>query len=119
VANPVSALKSGSVGNVFWLITIAVDLNAAYDCIKASSETNLTEDLKKIDVPTLIVHGDDDQLVPTRAGGRAQPDHDGVGGGARVSLGGGNDCLAHLVLCESLQEALAKGDRGHDTHDAA
>ena len=37
---------------------------AAYFCIKAFSETDLTEDLKKIDVPTLILHGDDDQIVP-------------------------------------------------------
>ena len=39
-------------------------LNAAYDCIKAFSETEMTEDLKKFDVPTLILHGDDDQIVP-------------------------------------------------------
>jgi non-heme chloroperoxidase len=38
--------------------------NAAYECIKVFSETDLTEDLKKIDVPTLILHGDDDQIVP-------------------------------------------------------
>ena len=37
---------------------------AAYGCIKAFSETDFTEDLKKIDVPTLIIHGDDDQIVP-------------------------------------------------------
>jgi non-heme chloroperoxidase len=37
---------------------------SAYDCIKAFSETDFTEDLKRIDVPTLIVHGDDDQVVP-------------------------------------------------------
>jgi len=37
---------------------------AAYFCIKAFSETDMTEDLKKIDVPTLILHGDDDQIVP-------------------------------------------------------
>jgi non-heme chloroperoxidase len=37
---------------------------AVYDCIKAFSETDFTEDLKKIDVPTLILHGDDDQIVP-------------------------------------------------------
>ena len=35
-----------------------------YECIKAFSETDFTEDLKKVDVPTLIVHGDDDQIVP-------------------------------------------------------
>jgi non-heme chloroperoxidase len=40
---------------------------AAYFCIKAFSETDLTEDLKKFDVPTLIIHGDDDQIVPIGA----------------------------------------------------
>ena len=40
---------------------------AAYFCIKAFSETDLTEDLKKFDVPTLILHGDDDQIVPIGA----------------------------------------------------
>jgi len=37
---------------------------AVYDCVKAFSETDFTEDLKKFDVPTLIMHGDDDQIVP-------------------------------------------------------
>ena len=40
---------------------------AAYDCIKVFSETDFTEDLKKFDVPTLILHGDDDQIVPIGA----------------------------------------------------
>ena len=40
---------------------------SAYDCIKAFSETDFTEDLKKFDVPTLILHGDDDQIVPIGA----------------------------------------------------
>jgi non-heme chloroperoxidase len=39
-------------------------LKSQYDCIKAFSETDFTEDLKKFDVPTLIIHGDDDQIVP-------------------------------------------------------
>jgi non-heme chloroperoxidase len=43
---------------------MTVGLKGAYDCIKAFSETDLTEDLKKIDIPTLIAHGDDDQIVP-------------------------------------------------------
>ncbi len=38
--------------------------NGAYDCIKVFSETDVTEELKKFDVPTLILHGDDDQIVP-------------------------------------------------------
>ncbi len=48
----------------FWLQIMQVGLKGAYDCIKAFSETDFTEDLKRIDVPTLIIHGDDDQIVP-------------------------------------------------------
>ncbi|MER7202042.1 alpha/beta hydrolase [Streptomyces sp. CB01635] len=53
----------------FWLWGMTVGIKAAYDCVKAFSETDTTEDLKKIDVPTLIVHGDDDQIVPIVASG--------------------------------------------------
>ena len=42
---------------------------AAYDCIKAFSESEFTDDLKKVDVPTLVIHGDDDQIVPITVGG--------------------------------------------------
>ena len=48
-----------------------VGLKGALDCIKAFSETDFTEDLKRIDVPTLFVHGDDDQIVPIDAASRA------------------------------------------------
>jgi non-heme chloroperoxidase len=48
----------------FWLHGMMAGFPAAYFCIKAFSETDFTEDLKKIDVPTLILHGDDDQIVP-------------------------------------------------------
>lgn len=48
----------------FWLQCSMAGLPAAYECIKAFSETDFTEDLKKFDVPTLILHGDDDQVVP-------------------------------------------------------
>jgi non-heme chloroperoxidase len=51
----------------FWLWSMQVGLKGAYDCIKAFSETDLTEDLQRVDVPTLIVHGDDDQIVPIKA----------------------------------------------------
>ncbi len=50
--------------DTFWLQGMLAGFNAAYDCIKVFSETDQTEDLKKFDVPTLIVHGDDDQIVP-------------------------------------------------------
>jgi pimeloyl-ACP methyl ester carboxylesterase len=48
----------------FWLQGIMTGFLIAYFCIKAFSETDFTDDLKKIDVPTLILHGDDDQIVP-------------------------------------------------------
>jgi non-heme chloroperoxidase len=48
----------------FWQQSMTCGLKGAYDCIKAFSETDLTMDLEAIDVPTLIIHGDDDQIVP-------------------------------------------------------
>ena len=51
----------------WWLQGMMSGHKNAYDCIKAFSETDFTEDLKKIDVPTLIIHGDDDQIVPIGA----------------------------------------------------
>jgi non-heme chloroperoxidase len=54
----------------FWLRGMLAGFPAAYFCIKAFSETDLTEDLKRIDVPTLIIHGDDDQIVPIAASAR-------------------------------------------------
>ena len=51
----------------FWLQGMLCGFPGAYDCIKAFSETDFTEDLKKFDVPTLILHGDDDQIVPIGA----------------------------------------------------
>ena len=51
----------------FWLQGMIAGFNAVFDCIKAFSETDFTEDLKKFDVPTLILHGDDDQIVPIGA----------------------------------------------------
>jgi non-heme chloroperoxidase len=55
---------SEGVRNSFWRQGMMTGLAACYFCIKAFSETDFTEDLKKIDVPTLILHGDDDQIVP-------------------------------------------------------
>jgi non-heme chloroperoxidase len=62
--NRAGAKVSQGVRDSFWLQGMMAGMPAAYDCIKAFSETDLTEDLKKFDVPTLILHGDDDQIVP-------------------------------------------------------
>ena len=63
-ANRPGAKVSDGLRHSFWLQGMLCGHNAAYDCIKAFSETDFTEDLKKFDVPTLILHGDDDQIVP-------------------------------------------------------
>jgi non-heme chloroperoxidase len=63
-ANRTGAKVSQGLRDSFWLQGMLCGLKAAYDCIKAFSETDFTEDLKKFDVPTLILHGDDDQIVP-------------------------------------------------------
>jgi non-heme chloroperoxidase len=54
----------------FWLWSMQAGLKNAYDCIEAFSETDFTEDLKKIDVPTLVLHGEDDQIVPVNDSAR-------------------------------------------------
>jgi non-heme chloroperoxidase len=65
--NRPGAKVSEGLRESFRLQGIMCGLPAAYECVKAFSETDLTEDLKKIDVPTLILHGDDDQIVPIGA----------------------------------------------------
>src|SRR3989449_1344435 len=62
--NRTGAKASEGVRESFWLQGMMAGFPACYFCIKAFSETDQTEDLKKIDVPTLIIHGDDDQIVP-------------------------------------------------------
>ena len=66
-ANRPNSKVSQGLRDSFWLQGMLCGHKAAFDCIKAFSETDLTEDLKKFDVPTLIVHGDDDQIVPIGA----------------------------------------------------
>jgi non-heme chloroperoxidase len=63
-ANRSGSKVSQGLRDSFWLQGMLASHKACYDCIKAFSETDFTEDLKKFDVPTLILHGDDDQIVP-------------------------------------------------------
>jgi len=65
-ANRPGAKVSQGTLDQFWLWSMRVGLKNAYESIKAFSETDFTEDLKKIDVPTLVMHGDDDQIVPVK-----------------------------------------------------
>jgi non-heme chloroperoxidase len=63
-ANKPGAKMSQGLRDSFWLQGMMAGHKAVYDCIKAFSETDFTDDLKKMDVPTLILHGDADQIVP-------------------------------------------------------
>jgi non-heme chloroperoxidase len=69
-ANRPGAKVSQGLRDSFWLQGMQAGFKGVIDCIKAFSETDFTEDLKKIDVPTLILHGDDDQIVPIGASAR-------------------------------------------------
>ena len=65
--NRPGAKVSEGVRKSFWLQGMMAGFPASYFCIKAFSETDTTEDLKKFDIPTLILHGDDDQIVPIQS----------------------------------------------------
>jgi non-heme chloroperoxidase len=69
-ANRPGSTVSQGVREQFWLMGMQVGLKAAYDCVRQFSESDFNEDLAKIDVPTLIIHGDDDQIVPIDASAR-------------------------------------------------
>jgi len=65
-ANRPGAKVSQGMLDQFWVWSMQAGLKNAYESIKAFSETDFTEDLKKIDVPTLVMHGEDDQIVPVK-----------------------------------------------------
>jgi non-heme chloroperoxidase len=71
-ANRPGANISEGLKETFWLQGMAGGLKDEYDCIRAFSETDFTEDLKRIDLPTLILQGDDDQIVPLAHAGKLQ-----------------------------------------------
>jgi non-heme chloroperoxidase len=69
--NRPGAKSSQGMIDAFWMQGMMGGHKNTHDCIKAFSETDFTEDLRKFDVPTLVIHGDDDQIVPIDAAGRA------------------------------------------------
>jgi non-heme chloroperoxidase len=70
--NRAGATTSEGVRESFWLQGMMAGFPAAYFCIKAFSETDQTEDLKRMDIPTLVIQGDDDQIVPFAIAGALQ-----------------------------------------------
>ena len=73
--NRPGAKASEGVRDTFWLQGMQGSLLAHYECIKAFSETDLRDDLRKITVPTLVLHGDDDQIVPFETTGKVAIDY--------------------------------------------
>jgi non-heme chloroperoxidase len=71
-ANRADVRVSDGLRESFWLQGMMGSLKAEYDCIQAFSETDFTDDLRAIDVPTLVLQGDDDQIVPIGNAGRLQ-----------------------------------------------
>ena len=69
-ANRPGAKVSQGTLDQFWLWSMQAGHKNAYECIKAFSETDFTQDLSKIDVPTLVMHGEDDQIVPVKDSAR-------------------------------------------------
>jgi non-heme chloroperoxidase len=69
-ANREGATVSQGLRDSFWLQAMLAGMKPVYECLKAISETDFTADLKRFDVPTLIIHGDDDQIVPIGASAR-------------------------------------------------
>jgi len=69
-ANRQGSNVSQGIRDDFWRMSMQAGQPAAYDCIKAFSETDFRPDLAKVDVPTLVIHGDDDQIVPIGVGGQ-------------------------------------------------
>lgn len=65
-ANREGSKVSQGMLDQFWLWSMQAGAKSAYECVKAFSETDFTEDLRKIDVPTLVLHGEDDQIVPVK-----------------------------------------------------
>lgn len=65
-ANRLFSSVSQGLRDSFWLQGMMGGFKGVYDCVEAFSETDFTEDLKKFDIPTLILHGDDDQIVPIK-----------------------------------------------------
>jgi non-heme chloroperoxidase len=69
-ANRPGAKVSQGTLDQFWLWSMQAGLKNSYDSVKAFSETDFTEDLKKFDIPTLVMHGEDDQIVPVKDSGK-------------------------------------------------
>jgi non-heme chloroperoxidase len=103
--NRPGAIVSQGLIDSFWMQGMTAGHKNTYDCIRAFSETDFTEDLKKIDVPTLIIHGDDDQIVPVETTAKAT--HKLVKGSTLKIYKGGSHGLAETSKDQLNEDLLA------------
>ncbi len=104
-ANRPGSKVSQGLRDFFWFQGMMGGLRNEYECIKAFSETDFTEDLKKFDVPTLIIHGDDDQIVPIDAAARKSVEL--IKGARLVVYEGGDHGICSTQKDRVNQELLA------------
>ena len=102
-ANRPGSTVSQGVRYAFWLMGMQVGIKAAYDCVKQFSETDFTEDLKKVDIPTLVIHGDDDQIVPMNDSGRLTTE---IVSGAELNIYPGAPHGLFSTHCQQLNDDL-------------
>jgi non-heme chloroperoxidase len=101
--NREGAKTSQGVIDDFWRMGMLGSIKGELDCIKAFSETDFTEDLKKIDVPTLVLHGDDDQIVPIDASGKKSAKL--ISGSTLKIVAGGSHGMC-TVMADEINEIL-------------
>lgn len=115
-ANREGSKVSQGVLDQFWRLSMQAGINGVYDCIKVFSETDLTEDLKRFDVPTLILHGDDDQIVPIGASAMLSSK---IVRGATLKVYEGAPHGMPITLKDRVNEDLLAFIRGEGASDSA
>jgi non-heme chloroperoxidase len=101
--NRPEAKVSEGVRQHFWLQGMAGSIKGQYDCIHEFSEVDYTEDLRRIRVPTLVIHGDDDQIVPIEASGKRSAE---LVPGARLKIYAGAPHGLPVVCADQLNRDL-------------
>ncbi len=103
--NREGAKVNDGLRNAFWLHGMQGSIKGQYDCVREFSEVDYTDDLRKIDKPTLIIHGDDDQIVPIKAS--AEKTAKIVKGAQLKVFAGGSHGLAQVEADKFNAEVLA------------
>jgi non-heme chloroperoxidase len=115
-ANRAGAKVSQGMLDQFWLWSMQAGLKNVYECIKAFSETDFAEDLKKFDVPTLVLHGEDDQVVPVKDSAKKSAKL--IRGATEIYYPGGAHGITATEPDRVNADLLAFAKKGHKTFKA-